>query len=345
MDRCDVLIVGAGPAGCSAAYHLSKLGVGNVTVIERMPEHRYERYHRTCGEAVSDSMLSSSGMPDGYGIRRVTRIRMSHKDVRIEIPVRGWIIDRNALLKGILEESGARVVQDSVVAIERTEEGFLIRCKGGEHLCRYLIGADGAFSVVRKQIFGTSPEIRFPAVNNIVESDDVDDALGFEISERYPGAYRWDFPSASGTRSIGYLAGTDDVPDPKERGIRYIVAGRSRRVVEGCCCIVGDAAMLANALCYGGIGVALLTGRKAAEAIAAGDLNRYSRWVSRSSLFDHHYMDAEETFMSWKEADIDDAVRPFKGGYSVLRGLYAMLRRPGWANVYISIWMAFRHGW
>jgi flavin-dependent dehydrogenase len=103
--------------------------------------------------------------------------------------------------------------------------------------------------------------------------------------------------------------------------------------------------MLANPLCYGGIGAALLSGRKAAEGIARGDLSGYAAWVRKDRMFDPHFMDALETFKGWDEKDYADAVKPFRKGYSLIRGAYAMLRRPRWANVYMSIWMAFRKGW
>jgi flavin-dependent dehydrogenase len=345
MRRATVLIVGAGLAGCSAAYHLAKQGVEDVIVLERMGGDRYLSYHRTCGEAVSDRMIERSGIPEGCIVRDVRTIRITCGDVDMDIPVKGRIIDRNRLLSDLREGSNAEFIGDSVRTVESTDEGYLVRGVNDEYLCDRLIGADGAFSVVRKAMFGTVPEIRFPAVNNIVKGNPGSGALIFEVSTKYPGAYRWDFPSKDGYRSVGYVNGTEDLKGYEERGIRFIVSGRSRRVVDSGCCIVGDAAMLTNPMCYGGIGASLLSGRKAAEAVAKGDLETYQRWVEREPMFDRHYMDAHDCFKSWRQGDYEDAVRPFKGGYSVLRGAYAMLRRPRWAKVYMAVWMAFRKGW
>ena len=36
LRSADVVICGAGIAGCSAAYHLAKMGVRNVTVRSRL---------------------------------------------------------------------------------------------------------------------------------------------------------------------------------------------------------------------------------------------------------------------------------------------------------------------
>ena len=38
FEQTDVLVVGAGPAGLAAAAALRRLGVGNVTVVDREPE-------------------------------------------------------------------------------------------------------------------------------------------------------------------------------------------------------------------------------------------------------------------------------------------------------------------
>ena len=56
-------------------------------------------------------------------------------------------------------------------------------------------------------------------------------------------------------------------------------------------------------------------------------------------------MEAAVTFRTWGEEEYADAVKPFRKGYSVWRGVYAVLRRPKWANIYISIWQTFRKCW
>jgi len=61
MQDYDVLIVGGGLAGFSCACHLKGKGL-KVAVIERMSSERYGKYHRTCGEAVSNRMLDAAGV-------------------------------------------------------------------------------------------------------------------------------------------------------------------------------------------------------------------------------------------------------------------------------------------
>ena len=347
MISCNVLIIGSGLSGLSAAVRLRELGVDDVVVLERMSGNQYEHYHRTCGEAISDRMMRLSGIDSGCKIRDIDSAVITCGDVDIRVRSKGAIIDRVKLLSTMRESCGAKVIKSSVKSVVEADGGYLARTEGEEYRCKYLIGADGAFSVVRRCFFGHAPEVKMAAVNNLVRGDPDTSEIRFIVSPKYPGSYRWDFPSKDGLRSVGYIQGTDDVEDYEERGIRFIVTGTNRCVVKGNCCIVGDAAILANPLCYGGIGAALLSGRKAAESIARGDINGYQKWVGRSLMFDPHYMKAYSTFKEWNQSEFDDAVVPFRSGSTLLlmRGAYAIMRRPKWANVYTSIWMGFKYCW
>ena len=345
MYRCNVLIVGAGLAGLSAAMHMARLGIKDVTVIERMSGERYGRYHRTCGEAVSERSVRLSGMDRSCIVRPIEGIKVSYRDISMYIRSKGYIIDREALLENMRRCSDANIISGSVTAIEATDDGYTVSTTAGDFSCNYLIGADGAFSVVRKSIFGTSPVIKLPVSNRIVEGDSDSSVLDFEICSDVPGTYSWDFPSKDGLRSMGSIIGTGDASESKESGIRFIVSGSDRTVVKGGCCLVGDAAMLINPISYGGIGAALISGCRAAESIAKDDLQSYRRWILKDVMFDRHFMESYDTVSSWTVKDIEDALVPFRKGYSVAKGLYAMMRRPKWASVYTSIWMGFRHGW
>lgn len=347
MIPCNVLIIGSGLAGLSAAVRLKECGVEDVVVLERMSGTQYDHYHRTCGEAISDRMIRLSGIDRSCEIRKIDSAVITCGDVDIRVRSKGAIIDRVKLLSMMRESCGAKMIQTSVKSVIEADGGYLAVTEDEEYHCRYLIGADGAFSVVRKSFFGYGPEVKMAAVNNLVKGNSDTSEIRFIVSPQYPGSYRWDFPSKDGLRSVGYIQGTDEVSEYAERGIRFIVTGTNRNVVKGNCCIVGDAALLANPLCYGGIGAALLSGRKAAEGIAKGDLTGYQRWVGKDLMFDPHYMKAYNTFKEWNQSEFDDAVVPFRKGSTMLlmRGAYAILRRPKWANVYTSIWMGFKHCW
>lgn len=340
------MIVGGGLAGLSAAMRLSGSG-RSVAVVERLDAERYPRYHAICGEAVSERMLSRVGWRPEAVTARVSSLVMSFGPAaRIEIPVDGCIVDRPAVLGEMRSLCDAEFVRGAASSVGRDGEGFTVRLLDGRALrCRELIGADGAHSVVRRDVFGLEATEKFPIVNCLAEGDG-GSVLRFEVAEGYNGGYRWTFPSGPGVVSYGYPKGMGEPPKGLIcKGARDLPFGVLPRVREGSCLLVGDAACLANPLCYGGIGAALLSGRKAAEALLDGRPGRYETWVSRDRMFDPHFMSAHRTFASWGDAEIADAMAPFAKGYSLWNGLRAILRRPRYANVYMAVYLALRLGW
>lgn len=344
--ECNVLIVGSGPGGMSAAHHLQRLGVDGVTVLERMGDEAYSRYHSICGEAISDRMVRKIGITPKGVTARVDSIGIDFPGgVDIRIPVSGMIVDRVRMLRSIRSGLRCDVIRGNAVSVGRDGDGFrVVLSDGGEIRCRNLIGADGAHSVVRRDIFGRDLIGFMPIVNNIVAGDG-GTLLRFTVGSQYLGGYRWEFPSSEGRMSVGYPKGTSTVEERISSGARDMPIGRLDRYTDGRCYLIGDAGCMPNQLCFGGIGAAMLSGRKAAEAIAADRPGRYERWASRCILTDPHFMEAHDAFEKWDDADIARAMEPFRGGYSIPRGLVAILRNPRWANIYMACWIGFSRGW
>lgn len=343
MDA-DVLIIGSGPSGASAARTFRGSGM-DVVVLERLSEAAFSRYHSVCGEAVSRRMLSVNDVPRGCVIRDVDGIDIvAPGGGRVSVPVEGSIVDRRRMIWMLLESSDARIVRGTAVGISRDGDGYCVDTTAGTIRCRYLIGADGAHSIVRRCLFGTSPAGMIPMVNTVREGS-CGDVLTFNVAERYGGYYSWRFPSAEGTVSVGFPKGTDATDGSLEHGARHLPFGGIPDAADGRALLVGDAAGLANALCYGGIGAAMLSGRKAAEAVMRGRPESYGRWYRRCVYRDPRFLEARNMFEGWSDAEIRDAMAPLKGRGTVIRGLTAMIRRPSLSKMYFSIWMGFRHGW
>ncbi len=339
----DVLIIGSGPAGASAAFHLNGYP-GRVVVLERFSESMFPKYHSVCGEAVSDRMFRKAGIEPAAVVTRVDRIEISFPGgITVKVPVEGAVVDRPEMLAEIRGRCRAEFLRATATGVERDGDGFVVRTNVGEFRCRYLIGADGAHSVVRRDLFGTVPEM-LPVVNNIVKGDG-GTTLAFTVGQALSGFYRWRFPSKSGTVSVGSPKGEAEPEGTISSGARHIPFGGVPEAVSGNAMIVGDASGLANALCYGGIGAAMLSGRKAAEAVMSGRPETYGRWYSRSIYTNPHFMKAHRQFSDWNDEDISTAMRPFRRGYSVGRGFMAILRHPKFANVYFATWIAFKVGW
>lgn len=345
MRECEWLIVGSGPSGSMAAKVLSDHGEKDIAVIERLSPEPFRRYHSICGEAVSDRILSKVGFFPDEILKEVSSISIGFPGgTDISIPVKGYIVDRNSMLSQLRDGIDAESIHSTVTSVSKDGDSFIVTTGDGDIRCRHLVGADGAHSVVRRDIFGSKPGEMVPIVNNIVPGDGKD-VLRFIVGERYRGGYRWEFPSSEGTMSVGYPKGTDSVDDPISVGARSMPIGKLPSVIEGGCCLIGDAASLANPLCFGGIGAALLSARKATESMLSGKSERYQHWIDHDRMFDRHFMKAHKTFSAWTDTEIAKAMEPFAEGYSLSRGFLAMLKHPSWANIYMSCWLGFAHGW
>lgn len=343
MDA-DVLIVGAGPAGMSAARAFDGSGM-HVVVIERMSDGAFSRYHSVCGEAVSDRMFEINGISSDHVMAEVDGIEIRLGDgPGIRIPNPGKVVDRSRMLLDMRDGCGASFIRGTVKSVRHEGRSFVAETTEGEIRCRYVIGADGAHSVVRRDLFGTDPVGSVPLVNTVCPGES-GRYLEFVVGSQYEGVYAWRFPSKPGYVSVGFPKGFPVPDDAMSRGARVLPFGGVPDAVSGNAMLVGDAAGMANALCYGGIGVAMLSGRLAAEAVIRGKPGSYGRWCRRSIYSKQGFVRAREKFAGWSDEEILAAARPLSGRYSVMRGAYAMIRRPRYAGVYFAAWLALRYGW
>ena len=65
--KYNVLVVGAGPAGVSAAYFIKqydKNDLIDVDLVERLNWGKYQQFHDMCGEAISKNLIDELEDPD-----------------------------------------------------------------------------------------------------------------------------------------------------------------------------------------------------------------------------------------------------------------------------------------
>jgi geranylgeranyl reductase family protein len=164
-EAAEVVVVGAGPAGCAAALHLANLG-HEVVLVERQ---RFPR-EKVCGEGLmphgvaelrglglAEAMLAT-GARAFHGIayhlgEQVAVGRFPGADAgRGGYGFRRLRFDA-ALLAACSRHAGVRVRVGARVVQVRTEAASVqVRCDDGTIRARAVIGADGAQSVVRRQL-------------------------------------------------------------------------------------------------------------------------------------------------------------------------------------------------
>jgi len=293
----DILVIGAGPAGSSAARAAAERGA-RVLLIDKRQQigvpvqcaefvhqaiSRYASYSSKCVLQEIEKMVTH--LPDG---------------TENEMRSPGFMLDRSAFDKELASSavlSGARISIDTK-AIGRLTEGVAVEKKGKRSTiqAKVIIGADGVHSTAARWM-DHSPQKRVVALQYEVVHSHLQKETNVFFHRDYEGGYGWFFPKGK-TVNVGVgvvprkasllLQLMDDflnklIQLKRLKTIEIIgktggsvPCGGPRPSVSGNLMIVGDAAGHAHPITGAGILNAVIggeiAGRTAAEAVARNDL-------------------------------------------------------------------------
>ena len=161
MNRFDVLIAGAGPAGSFAAERLARGGV-RVALFDGRPPGE----PKACGGGVTSKALKAwPHLLDAVG-RTIDELDMyspSGKHLHLKLDEPFAVYSRIAFDTFLLERAraaGAQVFAERISGrgFKQNEDGWLIRTQtGAEVFTDWLLGADGANSAIAKKLAGPLP--------------------------------------------------------------------------------------------------------------------------------------------------------------------------------------------
>ena len=218
MDTFDVVVIGGGPSGATAANELASFG-RSVLLLDKAGRIK------PCGGAVPPQLLRDFAVPESMMVNKVDTARIiSPRGRHVDIPVgNGFVgmVDRDVFdewLRARAATNGAERRTGMFTRLDRDTDGTaIIRYNiggsrhGSEHAVRakMVIGADGALSQVARQTISCADKAEYVfAYHEVVASPAAGDAFGPARCDVYyqgplsPDFYAWVFPHGD-TTSIG----------------------------------------------------------------------------------------------------------------------------------------------
>ncbi len=219
VEEFDVVVVGGGPSGATAAHVLAEKG-RKVLLLDRAGRIK------PCGGAIPPRLIKDFGIPDELLVARANSARMiAPSNVVVDMPVgNGFVgmVDRDVFdeyLRNRAADAGADRRTGTFDRIERDTDGTAIvhyfagreRDKSVPMVvrARSIIGADGARSGVARQTVKNASKMRYVfAYHEIVRAPAASETFDpgrcdvFYQGHMSPDFYSWIFPHGD-TVSIG----------------------------------------------------------------------------------------------------------------------------------------------
>jgi len=346
VETCDVAIIGAGPAGASAALELERLGLGCL-IIDKAEFPR----EKPCAGVLPPAICATLGpLPQEVFERRVRGYflhSVSGRQLRSRFPRPGYCVDRRVFDGWLVSRLSRLPVKGKFLNVK--EDGALLRVRTDrlEVHCRVLIGADGANSSVRSFAGLPGPQMANACQAQIpMETSEITRRTDswFHIFYIIPGGYGWVAPHRDRLKvGIGSVLARKASRSALSRflqnpGVRELTAGTRARDIRahripmsgplnapgrGRILLAGDAGGFVFPGTGEGIRYAVLSGRAAARS-AADFLDAGGAPLRLQKRYERRL--GEEGLLSLRDVDFLEVLRTPESAERYVRRLISLSR-------------------
>lgn len=302
----DCIVVGAGPAGGTAAYHLAKRG-HSVLVLEKESLPRY----KPCGGGVSPVVAQWFDFDFSPAISMtVDKIRYTWKmgdpveaEIKTAEPI--WMVRRDIFDHFLVQQAqkqGAELRDTTEVkSIKFENDAWQVTTSNGSFQGRYLIAADGAKGPMAKLLGFKERKRRLAGAleAEVPTSGENERTAYFEFGMLKNG-YIWNFPKADGySVGVGTFRGSEpqdfksllaeygtmfgvNVSATKQYGHPLCLWDGNQNLHTQNAVLAGEAACVVDPFTAEGIRPSIYSGLKASEAVSqaiAGDPNALANYT------------------------------------------------------------------
>ena len=289
--ECDVLVVGAGPAGSAASLAAAQRGARVIMIDKRTEVGRPVQ----CAEHIPRPLAMEVSLSEEAVAQEVLGTDVyieGRKELVVGAP--GWILNREVFdgdLARAAADGGVELLLDTR-AVDRSEDGVLVSQNGRERevTCKIIVGADGPASTVAEWI-GQRNERLVNALQATFPLSRPLENCQVYFARELEGGYGWVFPKGllanvgvgvvSGGSSlhdllngfVGYLRDQDRIAAEEVRTTAGLIpVGGPLRTVAKNIVLAGDAAGHTHPITGAGIPQAVVCGKMAGRAAAAAAL-------------------------------------------------------------------------
>jgi len=252
MEKFDVIVVGAGTAGCLTAKTAAKAGL-KVCLIDR--KRSEDIGEKVCGDAIGKHHLDAVSLayPKGEELHnRVEGVKIYSPDMETVFEVKrerlyGFILNRRLFGQRLLHDavdSGTTLLDSTIATDPILQDGFvkgivaknLKTGKKTQQQSRVVVDASGFTAVLRRKLppeIGIDPKVNnedveacYREIRSLARAD-----VNSEFCEIYldqtvsPGGYYWIFPEGEKRVNVGLgVAMTRGFPNPRNQLYREVLS-------------------------------------------------------------------------------------------------------------------------